>query len=454
MNTDPYVLSAATIKEPPTNFTGKLKHLGPGFILSASIVGSGELIATTTLGAEAGFITFWVILVSCLVKVAVQIEFGKHTILTGETAMTAFNQLPGPKLGKARWTVWMVFLFMFVKLLQVGGIIGGVAIILNMALPQIGVTVWVLLAAVSVALMIFRGYYRFIEKLSLWMIGFFTLFTFASLYFLRFTPYALSWPDITSGLGFQLPPEAVAVAFGAFGITGVGGDEIIHYNYWCLEKGYAAQTGPRDDSEAWKNRARGWIRVMYLDAVMAMIVYTLVTAAFYLLGAAVLHVQGHIPEGYQMVESLSVMYTESIGPGAKPIFLIGAFVVLFSTLFAALAAWTRQWTDIFGQIGIIQFYDQEARRKTIAILAWVIPFLWGMLFLFIQLPVMMVISGGIAGSMLLFLVVLASIHFRYRRLHPDFVPRQFYDILLWISILAIAGVGIYGLVKLFASFLN
>ena len=95
---------------------------------------------------------------------------------------------------------------------------------------------------------------------------------------------------------------------------------------------------------------------MELDAVLAMIVYTLVTAAFYLLGAAILHKQGNIPEGYSMVESLSVMYTESIGPGAKPAFMIGAFVVLFSTLFAALAAWTRQWSDIFGQIGLINFH--------------------------------------------------------------------------------------------------
>ncbi|PHN04954.1 Nramp family divalent metal transporter [Flavilitoribacter nigricans] len=450
MNTDPYVLTTAKILEPPTSFSEKLKHLGPGFILSASIVGSGELIATTTLGARAGFITFWVIIISCLVKVAVQVEFGKHTILTGETSMKAFNQLPGPKLGRARWTVWLIFLFMFIKLLQVGGIIGGVAIILNMTFPQIGMPIWALLTATAVALLIFRGYYRFIEKFSLGMIGFFTLFTFSSLYFLGYTPYAMEWSDITSGLSFQLPPEAVAIAFGAFGITGVGGDEIIHYNYWCLEKGYAAHTGPRDDSEAWKARARGWIRVMYLDALLAMIVYTVVTAAFYLLGAAVLHAQGTVPEGYQMVESLSMMYTESIGPQAKPAFLLGAFVVLFSTLFAALAAWTRQWADIFGQIGLIDFYNLAVRKKAIAILAWVIPFLWALLFLFIQLPVLMVISGGIAGSFLLFIVVAASLHFRYKRLHPDFRPNITYDILLWVSILTIVGVGIYGLIKVFS----
>ena len=448
--TDPYVLTPEKTRNPPDNFRGRLKFLGPSFILSASIVGSGELIATTTLGAKAGFITFWVIIVSCIVKVAVQLEFGKHTILTGETAMQAFNQLPGPRFGKARWSVWMVLLVMIIKLLQVGGIVGGVAIILNILAPGIGIPFYAFIIAIIVALMVFRGYYYFIEKVSLGMIGIFTLFTFAALFVLTYTPYAISWDNLWSGLQFDLPKEAVAVAFGAFGITGVGGDEIIHYNYWCLEKGYAAYSGHNDGSPAWQTRAKGWIKVMKLDAIIAMLVYTSVTAAFYLLGAAILHAQGEVPEGYAMVETLSAMYTESLGPYAKTAFLIGAFITLFSTLFAALAAWTRQLSDIFGQLGWINFKDFAIRKRTIAILAWVIPMLWAALFIYIKLPVLMVITGGIVGSFLLFLVVYAVLHFRYKRLYPLFKPGIFYDLVLWISILSIIAVGALGILKLFS----
>ncbi|MCW5515937.1 Nramp family divalent metal transporter [Muriicola sp. Z0-33] len=445
---DPYSLHPEKTKNPPESFRGRLKFLGPSFILSASIVGSGELIATTTLGAKAGFITFWVIIVSCIVKVAVQLEFGKHTILTGETAMQAFNKLPGPKFGKAKWSVWMVLLVMIIKLLQVGGIVGGVAIILNILAPGISIPFYAFLIAIVVALMIFRGYYQFIEKVSLGMIGLFTLFTFASLYFLAYTPYQISWDDIWSGLQFSLPKEAVAVAFGAFGITGVGGDEIIHYNYWCLEKGYAAYSGKNDGSKAWQNRANGWLKVMKLDAIIAMLVYTTVTAAFYLLGAAILHAQGDVPEGYDMVETLSAMYTASLGPHAKTAFLIGAFITLFSTLFAALAAWTRQLSDIFGQVGWINFNDFAVRKRTVAILAWAVPLLWASLFIYVKLPVLMVITGGIVGSFLLFLVVYAVLHFRYKRLHPLFKPGIFYDIILWISIISIIAVGALGILKL------
>jgi manganese transport protein len=65
---DPYTLDNSRIVEPPRRLRGSVRYLGPGFILSASIVGSGELVATTTLGANAGFAAMWVILVSCLVK--------------------------------------------------------------------------------------------------------------------------------------------------------------------------------------------------------------------------------------------------------------------------------------------------------------------------------------------------------------------------------------------------
>lgn len=448
MKQDPYLLTQARIAAPPVHFRDKLKFLGPGFVLSASIVGSGELIATTTLGAQAGFITFWVIIISCLVKVAVQLEFGRHTILTGETAMQAFNRLPGPKFGKAKWAIWLFFFLMVVKILQVGGILGGVAIILHLTFPALPLWIWVSVIAIVVSLMIFRGYYSFIEKFSLIMIAVFTIFTFVSLVFLNGTTYAIQWEDVQAGLGFNLPKEAVAVAFGAFGITGVGGDEIIAYTYWCLEKGYAAKTGPREESNDYVNRAKGWMNVMYLDAILAMVVYTLVTAAFYLLGAAVLHAQGEVPEGYQMVETLSSLYTETLGAGAKTAFMLGSFIVLFSTLFAALAAWTRQFSDVFGQIGWIDFFDLKQRARSIAVLAWIFPVLWGAFFLFIEMPVIMVLSGGIVGSVILFMVVFAALYFRYRETPIAFKPSPIYDLFFWLSVVSIVLVGVYGIAKL------
>jgi len=451
IQTDPYLVDKESILPAPVKFGQKLKFLGPGFILTASVVGSGELIATTSLGAKAGFVTLWVILVSCLVKIVLQLEFGRQSIIRGVSAMNLMNELPGPRFGKRKvsWSAWSWLVLWLFKPLQLGGIIGGVAIILNIALPGLSIAAWTIVTALVVISVMLFGYYGLVEKISLVFMGLFTVFTLLALFMVQKTGFAVTWPDIAEGLSFKLPKATVVFAIAAFGLTGVGGDEILSYNYWCIEKGYARFTGPRDDSVGWRTRAKGWIRVMYMDAFLSMIVYTIVTAAFFLLGASILYQRGEVPEGYQMIETISRIYTDSVGPAAKNIFLLGSFIVLFSTLFAALAIRTRVFSDLFGVLRWIDFNNLKTRMRTIRILAIVFPVLWTIAFLLIKLPVLMVTIGGIATFVMLIIVVIAGIHFRFRVKDQVLSPGRFYKIALVICCLAIAMVGVYGVVKLF-----
>ena len=52
---DPYKIDGSLIADPPRRFRGKLRFLGPGMITSAAVVGSGELLTATALGAQVGF---------------------------------------------------------------------------------------------------------------------------------------------------------------------------------------------------------------------------------------------------------------------------------------------------------------------------------------------------------------------------------------------------------------
>ncbi|MDI1251292.1 MAG: hypothetical protein PSV13_20685, partial [Lacunisphaera sp.] len=61
--------ASATTLAPPRHLGGVLRQLGPGLIISAMIVGSGELIVTPKLGAEEGFRLLWFIVLGCLLKV-------------------------------------------------------------------------------------------------------------------------------------------------------------------------------------------------------------------------------------------------------------------------------------------------------------------------------------------------------------------------------------------------
>ena len=187
-------------------------------------------------------------MVSCLVKVAVQLEFGKHAINTGEPTLEALNRLPGPRWRGTSWSIWMWLGIKIVQFIQYGGMIGGVALALNIAVPSVNVWVWTCIAGFATAVLVFRGNYRFIEWFAIILVSAFSIFTLFCVFVLQTTPYQINLNDLAEGLKFHIPATAIGVALAAFGITGVSADEIISFPYWCLEKGYARFTGPRESS--------------------------------------------------------------------------------------------------------------------------------------------------------------------------------------------------------------
>src|SRR5437667_4130212 len=174
---DPYQFHEEDISDPPTSLVQIMRRIGPGIILAASIVGSGELIATTTLGAQVGYSALWVILVSCIIKPAVQAELGRYTIASGETGLEGLNRVPGPRW-KVNWIVIGWAVMVLITLLQVGAMFGGVAQVMNQVVPAIPANLWVLiLLAIILALLLGGGYQR-IESLATVKVGLFTMLTF------------------------------------------------------------------------------------------------------------------------------------------------------------------------------------------------------------------------------------------------------------------------------------
>ncbi|MEX0675661.1 MAG: Nramp family divalent metal transporter [Pirellulales bacterium] len=115
----------AGVVEPPTTILGIAGRLGPGLIIAGSIVGSGELIATTKTGAQAGITLLWLIVIGCVIKVFAQIELGRYTITHGETTLAALDQVPGPRL-VVNWIIWFWLVMMILGVGQLGAIVGGV----------------------------------------------------------------------------------------------------------------------------------------------------------------------------------------------------------------------------------------------------------------------------------------------------------------------------------------
>ena len=431
---------------PPNTFFGTAKELGPGLIISANIVGSGELIVTTKLGADVGFTLLWFIILGCMVKVFLQIELGRYTILNGKTTLEALNGVPGPRF-KVSWLVWCWIIMFFATFFLLSGIVGGIAGVFRTVGSDLSNQVLAFLIAGSTAVLLVIARYEFIEKFSTTMVASFTVFTILAVFSLNWTEYGITGDQLAEGLRFGMPDNFI-VAFAAFGVIGVGATELIFYPYWCLEKGYAKYVGPRDGTAAWKERAHGWMRVLRWDAWTSMVIYTGATVAFYLLGAAVLNAQSLSVENTDLIPTLSAMYSESFGAVGLWIFLAGAFAVLYSTVFISTAGNTRLTVDVLRLFGLIHIDDGERRRKWIQRAAVALPSLYFLLYIMIENPISLVLVGAIAQALMLPLLCYGALHYLYRDTDPELYPSKLWVFFLWLSAGLMTATGAYQLLSI------
>jgi manganese transport protein len=433
------------IQPAPTSLAGTLKRLGPGLIISAIIVGSGELIVTPKLGAEEGFKLLWFIILGCVLKVFVQIELGRYAIIRGKTTLESLNTLPGPRF-LVSWILWL-WLAMYLCLVpQVAGMVGGVATSLKLAGINFPIAALAVLIGAITAILLVIGRYKLVETSSTIMVAIFTITTMVAVGALQFTEFAVTSSQLASGFTFQMPASLIT-AFGGFGIIGVGASELIYYPYWCLEKGYARSTGPDDGTEAWKQRSQGWLRVMRIDAWTSFFIYTTATIAFYILGAAILHAKNLKVEGGQMIETLSQMYRSSFGEWSFWLFLIGAIVVLYSTIFGATASNARLLADALSLFGVKKYRDHEHRVQWIKISCVILPIAFTSVFLIFGNPVTLVFWGAVAQGLMLPFLAGAALYFHFTNKHKNLRAKPVSLFCLILAALLMASLGIYQIIS-------
>lgn len=530
--------SGNEVVNPPTDFRGVVKRLGPGLIIAGSIVGSGELIATTKTGAQAGISLLWLIIIGCLIKVFVQIELGRYTIGHGETTLAALNRVPGPRL-RVNWIVWFWFLMSLATIGQLGGIIAGVGQAMAITFPISGDyldavrvpsetdfrryikwkdgtaagaldlsqmtaerrdriihgqevlgarieslgergrrilekirngdplidaasgeslvepstyddKLWAALIAGFTAALLFNGRYGVIQAISTVLVVSFTFITIGNVVSLQMAErWRIPLEDFLRGLSFGPPPgDGISnpwlTALATFGIIGVGSSELIAYPYWCLEKGYAKFTGPRTSDSAWAARARGWMRVMHIDAFASMVIYTVATLAFFLTGVAVLYREGLDPEGMRMVSTLAEAYVPMFGEYAKWLFLVGAIAVLYSTFLVANASNARMYTDALKVFGLMDAHDETAHRRSISAFSIILPLTCLAVFCSGTDPVFLILVAGTMQAAMLPIIGIGAIYFRYTRTDPRLRPRPWWDVCLLVSFIGLAIAGVWG----------
>jgi manganese transport protein len=442
---NPYARPPEATLLPPTGYRGTLRYLGPSFILIGSIVGSGELILTTSFGAAIGFAGLWFIILSCVSKTVIQQELGRYTISSGDTALEALNRAPGPRR-RVSWLVWLWVFWQIPGLLTGGAILGSIGQILSVAWPIMRQEHWALLVAGINVMILLWGRYSLLEKASLVMVISFSAITLFGSIALQYTQYSVPMATVLEGLVVDvrplLAPLMLPVAVSAFAATGVSAGELLGYTYWCVEKGYARYAGESDQSEEWAARARGWTRVMQVDVWLGTLVFTLTTIAFFWLGAGVLFPQGMRPDDSQMVTTLRHIYTESLGPWASGLFMVGGFFVLYSTVFSGTAGGARMWADLLGVMNVVKFTDFAARVRWIRIFPVLVPAVQVSTFLMHQKPHTVITLGSALIGLQIPIIAFFTVWLRYRRTDRRIAPQPWMDVLLWTSAIVISSVSI------------
>ena len=434
----------------PKTFKERLKFIGPSVIVTGSVVGSGSIVMTPLLGAAAGFLLLWWLLLSMWSKPIIQAEISRYVVVTRKTFLEAFADMPGFKTtiqGKTTsWLVWFMFIGVIPSIAGMGGLAGAVAEAGNTMFPLLSTEVWVFISCLITWLLLYFGSYRSLERTLLAMVLFFSFMTLIIALAMQSTEYQVNLNQISEGLSFSLPTEYLPLALAVFGFTGISYGEIMAYTYWCLEKGYAENTD--NDIEEKKH----WIKTMQTDVWVTVFFITLGTLPFFFLGAGVLNNVPELQESLatssfwdvDVISSLQNMFSLVLGGWAKWLFIILAFFVLFSTLLSGTAAFTRTISDYLISMGLVK-EKTDTRTKLIKLIAFVIPFLSGLFYFILPNPITLLLIAGIWAAMGLPIVNIGALYL-VNKLEPALQPKVSTKVILWVSLvlqLSLAGLIVY-----------
>jgi len=435
---DDYTQPANAVAEPPTTFRQTLKYLGPSVIISATIVGSGEIILTASLGAAVGYSMLWWVLLSCWSKSILQAELARYVVLSGDTYLRALNRAPGRLPGPRKpfsWPLALGIIAFIPGFTGLGGVIGGAGQAVVLLFPGVSPVVAVAGLAALTALLLGSGQYGRLERVMLLLVMTFTLLTIVSALLMQTTEFATRLEDLSAGFNFDFSTEVAVLALAAYGYTGVNSGEISSYSYWCVEKGYAARVGLYDGSDAWYRRAHGWLKVLRTDVWITLVLLTFATIPFYLLGAGVLNATGQLPSGNDTIVALSNMFTQTLGEWSLWVFAVGAFCILFSSSVAGVAAGGRYIPDYLMELGFIKREQVNIRYAIIRWYGLLVPFIGLLLYAGFQRPVLMVTIAGSFAAIMLPVQCGLTLYLQHKRLPQQVRPGKLAAGLLRVTFL-------------------
>jgi Mn2+/Fe2+ NRAMP family transporter len=402
------------IRKPPTGLA-VLALVGPSFIWCAEYIGSGEVILATRTGAILGTSVIWAIISGIFLKYWIGMSGARYTVCTGEGMIDMCSRMPGPKY----WAVWIILIGqLFTAAISIGSIASAAGIFVN---SMIDVTPYisgwmVTIFAVAVvwsgrfeALKIVMSFFVLIIIIGVCYVALKVFPTTAALVH-GILPSVPPVPDWAILQGVNSNPWREILPLLGWGAGGFASQ--VWYTYWVLGAGYGVAQGRAYGEAADINyikeiqpdrakKVKGWCRVVYTDATLAMFIGTTVTVSFLIAGAGVLGSKYLAPEGPRVALTLSTLFSERWGALGGFLFILGGAVALVATQVGQLAGWPRLLADAF-RICIPGFKERLSWRSQFRL--FLLLFLFTnmvIVFTFGLKPVFLVKIGAVLDGLLL-----------------------------------------------------
>jgi Mn2+/Fe2+ NRAMP family transporter len=354
-----------------------LKLAGPGLIVAATGIGSGDVVSATVGGARYGVVLLWAIAVGAFFKFVLSEGIARWQLATGKTALEGWaDHLPAAV--KFYFAAYLVFWTVAVSAALTNATGLGIANLTGGAISQ----PWGAVAhsLIGFAFVWFGGYGGF-EKLMKVLVGIMGFSILVCAAMTLYDPLAalrgLLVPTIPAGSGANVLSL----------IGGIGGSiTMLSYNYWMREE--------KIDSPGYLGYVRGDVAVAYVfTALFGISIMLIADQSFFRAGVSITDAQA--------VPKMAEMLGTTLGTFGVYAYSVGFWAAVFASLLGVWQSVPYLYADFYGVWKKMPHPERQALTKVTSTpyrLALIFITLAPLPFAFMQRPVAIIVTYTIVGS--------------------------------------------------------
>lgn len=397
-----------------------LKLAGPGLVVAATGIGSGDVVSATVGGARYGVVLLWAIVAGAFFKFVLSEGIARWQLATGTTALEGWaDHLPS--WVKYYFGAYLVLWTVAVSAALTNATGLGISNLTNGAIPQS----W---GAVGHSLIgfafVWLGGYGSFEKFMKLLVG---VMGFSILLCAGLT-LENPGPTVQGLLVPIIPANSGTYVLSLIG--GVGGSiTMLSYNYWMREEGMRGS--------GFLSYVRGDIAIAYIfTALFGISIMLIANDAFFVNGVALRDAEA-VPK---MAAALGTL----LGTFGRVAFSVGFWAAVFASLLGVWQSVPYLYADFYG---ILTKVAPEARKEMVKVtstpyrLALAFITLVPLPFAFTGRPIAIIVTYTIVGSLFVPFLAATLLYLNNRVKWNEAVPHNSWITnLLLIAILALFAV--------------